>query len=108
MWNYWISYLQPDIFDNLASHTNAPLFCALLRTVQKTFLMTIAKQSHAGCHISSSSPIALNWAGQAQQKCTSIQNAKVFNLFSFFTVKGSYLMYSENSTVLENVPDLSS
>ena len=70
--------------------------------------MTIAKQSHAGCHISSSSPIALNWAGLAQQKCTSVQNAKVFNLFSFFTTKITYLIYSENSTVLENVPDLSS
>ena len=41
--------------------------------------MTIAKQSHAGCHISSCSPIALNWAGLAQQKCTSVQNAKVFS-----------------------------
>ena len=54
------------------------------------------------------SPIALNWAGLAQQKCTSVQNAKVFNLFSFFTVKRTYLIYSENSTVPENVPDLSS
>ena len=62
--------------------------------------MTIAKQSHAGCHISSSSPIALNWAGLAQQKCTSVQNAKAFNLFSFFTVTRTYIIHKKIQIIL--------